>query len=63
MEVGLFKKKKPKEEVLALVFDVDSNQMVHVRCPYCMSEIDCIIVHRLDKSKYVTCPNCEKKLV
>lgn len=62
--MGLFgKKKKKEEEILSIIFDVDSRQMVHVKCPYCMSEIDCIIVHRLDKSKYVTCPHCEKPLV
>lgn len=61
--MGLFKKKAPKDEVLSLLFDIDSRQMVHVKCPYCMSEIDCVIVHRFDKSKYLSCPNCEKPLV
>lgn len=60
--MGLFNRKKKVEEKLPLIFDIDSRQMVHVKCPYCLAELDCVIVHLLDKSKYKQCPECLKEL-
>ena len=50
--MGLFNRKKKVEEKPQLIFEIDNKQMVHVKCPYCLTEIDSVIVHRFDKGNY-----------
>lgn len=56
--MGLFSKKKQLDALQKVEFNVGNNNMVHVKCPYCREEIDSVIVHLLDKSKYTACPYC-----
>ena len=60
-KMSIFKKRKVEGKP-QIIFKVDANHMVHVKCPYCMQEIDTVIVHHLDKNKYTQCSNCKKVL-
>lgn len=62
INMGLFNRKKKVEEKPQLIFEIDNKQMVHVKCPYCLTEIDCVIVHLFDKGNYKQCPECSKEL-
>lgn len=59
-----FKRKRPAvaEELKKPLYEVDSNRMVKVKCPYCLEVIAEIYFMKVSDNTFTKCPHCHKEL-